>query len=324
MIQPKRVWAGTLAVCTVVVVSCSGPGGEGDTKQLPSIKDIRSRLESDRELNPDQPGVFAVLRVVEVSLPLEAPTERAWDQTTPVGLNPSAVQAWNANGMRLGVLKADGWAAFSQALQDATGRRQTRIKVSQQRVRLLASPVYAGVAEFEVVGADGAAQTHRFAKGRCQLLGRVVEQPDGGATLELVPHYFQSRVSLEVRPPQERAMDGVLFDAMSVGVTLPTQGVLVMGLDPRTAWAEVWQPAEQINTPAEDSPPATTPETPPNEEEQPQKSPEPRRVLRDNLGARLLTVSRLGKPTQTVVAITADWPDAGRGVDARGDGGNQR
>lgn len=259
-------------------------------KPLPSLDMVRSRL---RPAHPLLDPPVGLLYTTRLTLPLEDSTEKAWDQVDQSGLPPSTVEAWWANGLRVGVLSEKNRDGFFGALQSVQGRQNQQITLTHRLTPILSSPPLTGPVQLTVIGPTTKAQTAQLASGHCQLLARVVDDKDHHASLELVPHHYKPRLTVHTRSPQDKALDGHFFDSLSVRLSLPADGFLVIGLrapessgehselSPKTA-------ATQPDDPRPNTSPAVT---------------DIASLLPNHLGRTLLTASRYGKPVQILMLI---------------------
>ena len=88
---------------------------------LPTLSQIRSQLPQEAGstgllgLTPDG-QLAAMMHVSQMNMPLHVSTAPAWALTDAQGLDPVMVDAWRANGLRVGLLKAADYEPFLQAL----------------------------------------------------------------------------------------------------------------------------------------------------------------------------------------------------------------
>ena len=298
-----------IGVC-VCIVLCLGCAGERDrTPPLPKMDAVRSRLKQPQQNTPSTDFLKGFIYVTQLVLPLEEPTDTAWGLTEANQLDPSVIEAWNANGLRVGVLNQDSLEVFLDAIPAAQITQRRRMTVGRLLTPLTASPAYDRAVRFWVVPppvADGVEETMRLGSGRSQFLVRLVNNPDGdGPVLDLMPHYYRSRETIVARNPRDKALDGVIFDRLALRVDWPNDGhsILVVGLRVPSRDSD---DSKEIATP-EPVEPATTVDVDSAATTQPTDVTGPPRLTADdlpnNLGKLTFTALRFKKPVQLFLLI---------------------
>jgi hypothetical protein len=170
-----------------------------------------------------------------------------------------------------------------------------------------------------------------FSGGRLQLLTRLM--PDQGfVTMELTPHHFKPRLTLEPRTAMEKQLDGRMFEELTVRIAMPADRVLIVGYElpadgrvpaeeqPGLIPTDPTEPPEPttgtqaaapVSVYAQSAPPVPTPQ-PTSDPQAPPESALGRvdlQALPLNLGRGLLTVPGRESPTQLLLLISVERID---------------
>lgn len=229
---------------TLVAASCD-PTPPPENPERVKLSDLRSRvspLPEDPELSHAQ-AMPAQALITRLNIPREVSINRPWKAVSSAGLDPAALELWRLNGLRAGTIEVAKAGAFVGSMPDALeGRSQTLIR----------APHPSGIAVNEALDrprrvvlalAPGDRQAGEVDAGRFQLLVTLRDAGDGRVTVEVSPHRYFPRKTIEVRTPMERESDGQVFKALSLTTTLPTDRLLVIAFEPDTPAFEE-EPAE--------------------------------------------------------------------------------
>jgi len=258
-----RLWAMWLCGC---FGACSPGPDTPMTQNIPTLDAIRSQL-TPREPSDHNPiPSYTLLQVIELDIPLKTDTHPAWVMTSTQGLDPKTISAWRANGMRIGMLPADHGDTFLKSLGGIQSSLRHRLILSENLTPLTISPPLPRPMKLKVELQPEHPQTIVLEKGRCQFLVRVSRDARGDSFLELIPHHHRPRTTLHPRLPQEKALDGRIFETLRFQVPIPLQGLLVIGLDTATPHeTPTHKPTEtkpKTATTQPAAPPATQPHQP--------------------------------------------------------------
>ena len=195
---------------------------EGQIKVLTERPSLRA--------DPGQPATRHASQCVvrTVTLPLDRPIEVAWAELDEGVLPDFSRAAWNANGLRVGVLNAADADDFGAALGPADEiADQTLVVVNRQTVLHESPPLRADFVA-DLTRPPGPPHRETFTGGRARLL--MTAQPGtAGAVLQITPQHFLARPSLVVRDPLEKLLDGRVFAELAAAVELGPEQALVVG-----------------------------------------------------------------------------------------------
>ena len=222
------LWVLSIAVaawCAGCASSASGPAAD-----LPSIQAIKpdpDRLGPQAGALPAAKGV-AAFQMIE--LPLHQPVDRAW-ALVDEGAFPAITRgAWNANGLRIGLLDRSKVRKFVEALPTAFGVRTEQMLGSSHPLPVLQTPRVRGVVTLNLTVPPMAMQKETVTGGRLQLLARMERDGRAGLVLDLLPHHYVPQLSLKPRSPLEKELDGRIFHELGVRAAVPPTHLLVVGL----------------------------------------------------------------------------------------------
>lgn len=179
-------------------------------------------------------GVYAVIRRADV--PLDESTDEAWSIVNEQVVPPVTRGIWRGNGLRIGLLQRSQLDQYSEAMPTPVALSRTLMNRSAHRVSVLETPRLRGDLRFQmdltrpprprvIEALQGGDQS------TLRLLAQIQTQDDGTHTLVLTPqHYIPSPLNLIPRDPLQRAMDGRVYDELSLRVTLGKDQIAVVGL----------------------------------------------------------------------------------------------
>lgn len=176
-----------------------------------------------------------------VVLPLHAPLESAWACVGREGVAPEVAILWQANGIRVGTLDRSRVAEFNERLGPAIATRAIILYGDHHFTPQHVAPRLPPSTTLQLVASHGAAPRPRsLAGGRLQLIARVFPGPDHGARFEVCPHHHVRKPRLRPRSPLDTALDGTIFESLTLSCRLTVDRLLVLGLErPATAPEDV-------------------------------------------------------------------------------------
>ena len=246
-------------------------------------------------------------------LPLREPIDQAWSLVGTDGLDPSIVEAWRVNGMRIGLLARNQWETFVDSLPRALHTQMDRIHAADQAIPILASRVLTETVELELPWIGDAVKVETIIKGRCQLLVQV-RNTQLGLVAQLTPHHYLQRVTLEPRSAVDKNLEGRAFDEMSITAPFADRDLVVVTVDLPSIESATDPPANE--PPQADPAPPSAPDASVQTESPPTPQPaadashaseSPRDGFiqpPNHFGRWLLTASRNRKPVRMVVVMS--------------------
>ncbi len=207
------------------------------------------------------------------------------------------VDLWRHNGLHVGVVDIDQVGDFESGVGPMIEHGRSVIVGAGHPTAALIGPRYRRPTQFELIGGDGRAETVSLGRGRMQMLARFSLSIDDRVQMTLLPHHHIRKRSLAPRSPLEAAVDGHLFEAHKMIVTLVPGRAVIIGL---------YHAAARVDGSAE--PPADVaiddekPDTEARPDAAPKAPPEP--PVRSSLGRLLLTGRRNDTVQQRLYIIT--------------------
>ena len=312
-----RVTALCVGLMSLMFVSCEMPPSQDSLPDLSEIRTTRPTTENKTDAEGEtveetKPVSRVVALIHRIDMPLGASLEPVWMQVDERALPLTVRGKWMINGMRIGVLHADNARAFSDALPNMVGESRAKLIGSDYPSPIRITPRLRETVTVDLTDPPRSPTLYEAQGGRMQLLAKVGRDDDGEPQLELTPHHFKPKATLLPRSPLEKELDGETFEALTVKVPLPVDRAVIVGL--YRPWSdEDVQPesTQPQNTNQTVSPSDTSKDTTEQTDTaaQPPK-PAPPVTLRpdelpNHLGKSLMTGTRVGKPTQMLLIITA-------------------
>ncbi len=203
-----------------------------DNRSVSRSGDSTDKRSETTNAEPAKPAIFA--QFTRIDLPLTADLESVWALAHTASLEPGQLSLWQANGMRVGVIEAADTKAFREGLASAVGNRVQRLHGrSEGRVPLALSPPLAKPLRVQVLDAldTKPRSVVLAAPARCQFLLDLKPTEHGQMQVMLTPHHHVPRVTVAVRTPQEKMLDGVLFDGLTLRALLRRDDMLIIGMN---------------------------------------------------------------------------------------------
>jgi hypothetical protein len=265
------------------------------------------------------------IRISRMALPLQADLEPAWAAADTTMIEPSILDAWHANGMRIGILPPDQIQAFLGRLPAPVQAARQQVVSTESRAVIETTPPVEEPLVLQTV-TDGRTRSETIKLGQFQILLRLGELTLTQAELAVVPHHHFPKASVMPRPIVEQMFDGRSFERLAMPVRMPRDHVLVIGLTMLERMPDADKPAVSVSgEPGKDGPPDAVagqpggtkedggtedgptpsaetaepaPDSPPSPERRPQRV-----LLPPHLGRLMLVTTRYDKPVQLIVLI---------------------
>lgn len=294
---------------------------------------------------PNQTGVYGI--VLRYDIPLNTPTDKAWQIINEQAIPALTRGAWRGNGLRLGILRFDQLKAYDKAMPNPLASGTSKFNQSSHPIPIIQTSRLSSNLRFEVdlTRPPKPLKIERVAGGKgstLRLLARIETEEDGRHTLVLTPHHhIPSKYNLLPRDALEKELDGRIFKELSVRLTLDNDHVAVVGLywpwpenerssadtptigqpagdKPGRSGTTVVLPPASADDPAAPPPHLATPgsdgKTNTDKKTKPAKTtppPEDQRLappLPTSFGSVLLTGTRITKPARSVLLISIVTP----------------
>lgn len=274
---PAVVWFACPLLLGVLLVGCATapPMPEGQIRKI----DPGTPAPEPGLLLPDTDPVRWVSR--RLSIPLGQPVEEAWAFADETVLNELSRAVWNGNGLRLGVLPASRGPVLTSVLGRTADRRDTQILSYGFPEEIRESPTLRAEFFADLTLPPRPVTMEFFTRGRLRMLMASRPLSNGATRVTLTPQHYLRRTTLLPRSPQERKLDGRVFNELAVEVTVGRRDILLLGFfqpappvvedgaDPNPPdAAEIQPPADSREIEPQSDPTNTTPpdDVPGNEE----------------------------------------------------------
>lgn len=204
-------------------------------------------------LLPDTDPVRWVSR--RLSVPLSQSTEDAWAYVDETVLNELSRAVWNGNGLRVGVMPASRGRALSAALGGIVDRRDTQILSYAFPEEVRESPPLRAEFFADLTLPPRPVTMEFFTRGRLRILMASRPLGNGVTRVTLTPQHYVRKTTLLPRSPQERKLDGRVFDELSVEIAVGQSDILLLGFyQPPPVPEEAEPQAEEETGAPEDQP----------------------------------------------------------------------
>ncbi|MCG8509839.1 MAG: hypothetical protein MI741_11490, partial [Rhodospirillales bacterium] len=230
----------TTVVAASALLSVQGCGSDDPTNDLPSLRELGPRVpeRSENDL-PVENEDRLVLQGEQLYLPLYVPLADAWSQVDEQAVPALTRQLWQANGMRIGLLRSGQYRELVKRLPEQMHRTNSIIRTSQVPGTLVISPAINQPHTVDLTVPPRPVREQRVADGRLQLLVEATGTGLGSVPLRIMPHHYKPRVSLRPVDPMRRHLEGASFGELAINVALAPGEALVVGL--KREWAETDQ-----------------------------------------------------------------------------------
>ena len=285
----------------------------------PTLADLRPRVQPPQETARSSAAPRFVLSVVRLNLPLDEAIDEAWALGQSDALPPAVVDAWRVNGLNVTVLDESQLERFGALLPAALGTGRQTMILGSDPVPLRVSPSLTSPRLVDLTLPPRTPKVIVIRGGRCQLLVQVERDEAGRTFIELTPHHHVVRTTLQPRTPQEKALDGRIFDELALRAPVAPGKLLAISLY-RSAPPPPPEPLDLDDVPSQTDdavthqapppPPASLPASsaasasPQAPAAGPQAAPSPGPTpLFNNIGQQLLTGRRGGSVVQIILLV---------------------
>jgi len=232
-------WANSILIISLIslfgLTGCKNqPKSSGGTR--PTISSLRPTVPHDGIKVPKAAmgAKAAQVQVVKFDFPIDADMQKLWSLVSTKELSKGQVEAWRANGFRVGVLNPRQKAAFFDAFPQKLGWRElgvdgTDVYTPLPLIRGKGGRTTRGTVTIHQPGKPSIEKSLR--PGHWQFLVRCEKSRGNTAKLQLTPHHHEVRRYIKVPDHYQRELDGVIFDQLALSANLQRSQVLVVGLD---------------------------------------------------------------------------------------------
>lgn len=228
MIRPYALaarWTAWSLLLSVMLVGCASdpPMPEGTIRTV----DPGTPTPEPGILLPDSDPVRWVSR--RLSLPVGQSTHDAWAFVDETVLNELSRAVWNGNGLRVGVMPASRGRALSEALGETIDLRDTQILSYGFPEDIRESPTLRAEFFADLTLPPRPVTMEFFTRGQLRMLMASRPLGNGSTRVTLTPQHYVRKTTLLPRSPQERKLDGRVFDELAVEITVGRSDILLLG-----------------------------------------------------------------------------------------------
>lgn len=259
---PPLLLVGVLLLSLHSLSGCAkNPGGTETDGFLPRSVDPGEAVAADRSSLESAPINWVSRRL---SVGVNRSLNEAWSLSDEAVLPDLSRAVWNANGLRVGVLPAGRGRDFVLALGQITEVRDTQLLSHDYPEELRRSPPLRAAFFADLTIPPLPTNIETLTRGRLRMLMASRPLGDGRTRVTLIPQHYLHRAALVPRSPEERALDGRVFDELAVQIDLGPQDVLLLGFYQSPFPNEAPEdnpeltPEENTEDPAEPSHPTAT------------------------------------------------------------------
>lgn len=313
----------SLAACSPTKPTTDGPPPEVKVRDIAPTEPLGPPGEGAAANS----GSRLAYRVQRVEVDLDRPLNLAWSLIDESPLPPIKRAVWENNGLRLGTLDAADAGELGESLAPTRSTQASTLINITEPTSVRSSARLNRPVPIDLTVPPMNVRREWADSGRIRLLMREADVTPGGVEVELTPQLYRPKAQLLPRSPGQRELDGRLYDALAVTVTIRPRELLIIGLN----WP--WETPEPIpnflddDTPPDESlssdPPASQPpdgsEPPPpaavvsaegavtpQVEVAPAEPPLEAPPLPVSIGRALFTGQRFGRPVQLLLVISVD------------------
>lgn len=246
-----------LVLLTLVTATGCQPGSHHEP--LPTFHELGSRRQRDA-VPQTQPQVNRV-RVTRIQLPAEISLDNAWALTKLPDVDALTLELWRDNGLQVRILDAAQTEQFSKALPSPLNTEQSLVIASRHDLMAISSNRLREAVHLPVHDGDGKVTKVELPPGLARFLLRIVSEENASISVELTPQHYWPQTTLLPREPQESELDGLVFEALRLRVSLHPNQYLIVGVVPpmSTAIETSSETTNNISTSQPTSFPATQP-----------------------------------------------------------------
>ena len=226
-------FAGAVSVSIALFASSCTSDGGGDRGggNLPRIGELRPRGGQIDDPYPARPQPLPLAAYQRITLPLATRLEELWALTSTDPLADEKVALWRANGMRVGVMKAEQVKAMQEAMVGYTGVETGYFTMSKYHSPLYTAPPLGGPVAIELVDQSDVPRRVVLNGGRVRFLVKLRHDENDRAMLDIVPQHHLRKRRLTPRSPMETVLDGVVFESLKLTAELRADRLVLIGLE---------------------------------------------------------------------------------------------
>ena len=154
---------------------------------------------------------------------------KAWAVVDESVLPDLSRAVWNGNGLRVGLLPAGQGGVFMSALGEVDKTRDVQILSYDFLEELRASPPLNAAFYADLTLPPLPVQHETLTGGTLRMLMASRPLGNGITRVTLTPQHHVPKTTLLPRSPQQRVLDGRVYDELSVQIDVSYDQVLVMG-----------------------------------------------------------------------------------------------
>lgn len=235
-----------LAALGLTASGCAGPKGE-TLADFPTLASLQPRVPPHYAIPEDAklPRPTAMIVIQSVEVPLTANLSQVWKLVNEDAFDHRTLDAWHANGLRVGIVSTGKLKQISKALPRLLRNNRVRQTGSADPMALYKGAVIEHPMSVFVPDVRGNGfKRETVDRGRAQLLETVTQEGRGSFYLELTPHVYWPKLTIKPQSQLKRQLDGTIYHSLTLGADLSPNAVLVVGLyQPPTESFEKWQKA---------------------------------------------------------------------------------
>lgn len=164
-----------------------------------------------------------------LSLPLSRSLDTAWAVTDESVLPDLSRAVWNGNGLRVGVLSNGQGGAFMSGVGEVDKTRDTQVLSYDFLEELRASPPLRAEFYADLTLPSLPVLHETLTGGQLRMLMASRPLGNGSTRVTLTPQHYRPKITLLPRSPQQRILDGRVYDELSIRIDIRDDQVLVLG-----------------------------------------------------------------------------------------------
>ncbi|QDU33010.1 hypothetical protein KS4_10490 [Poriferisphaera corsica] len=224
-----------------------------------NLKNIRSNQNYNQlpQIFTPNPELVQIAQVSRITLPYARSLDQSWNIIDESTIPPITRAMWQNNGLRVGLIPKSELATLLDSLPGIINNYDTEIAATSYPLPVRASARIREPITLDLNTPPYTNNTKSLSKGKLQLLAQLVNNKNNKASLQLTPHHYLPKTTLEeqieairrqrlyqqrynitenanlpisLRSPLESALDGIIYDDLSLTVHIPQDQFLVVGL----------------------------------------------------------------------------------------------
>lgn len=254
----RPVACGVAIVCAVAMAGCEFDQAINDTDgpedkvtlvdvAPPELREKGQLAEPVKPITREEPDDTAEAHVgperyaiTVTRIVFDRPAPRlslALNTLVDTGIDADTIARWRDNGFGFGQIDRSRLALFLANMPASRGLNRIRHSSPINDTPTVLIERISGRQRIDFVAPDGEAQELTLARGRMQMLMRLVadetDEDDAatGVRLVMVPHHFKPKMTLLPRSPLEKVYDGRVFGELRVNEPAPTDVAWIVWAD---------------------------------------------------------------------------------------------